>query len=1038
MDGYLPISLINKTIKQHIMAKFNIGDTVIEVNSKKKGVVTEVYPLRRGIQIYSVFINNKADQYIESDLKEDANLSDPFERLKNSIFGNYRDFARINTSFKIQNTSINTVSSLKASRTTFRPFQYKPLLKFLNSDKRRLLIADEVGLGKTIEAGHIMLELRGRRELNSAIVVCPKSLQQKWQDELSLRFNIKFKIYEHKDDLIEDVKHNPTTVKAIVNYEKFRSKKKNEETNDIKIGRKIKEELSEFLKANAIRFDLVVCDEAHKLRNRNTLTRFGIEPFIKNADSVIFLTATPIMLKKEDLYNQLNLLDEENYSDYEIFENEIESNRPFITALSKVNTNFSLPQIATELSESRFSLNFKYGDLISKKEYAVGKYFENNPMFNDILDNLNTLEDCPSTRAKLQFQLSLMNPLNSIFTRTRKREVTTDWTSPLREARRFSVELSTEESEAFNQIMNELNKDLGAVTKKRMFSSSVWANLLDIDDYKDYTQLITHYDSKFSVLTKILQDVIEKNDKKIIIFSTFKNTLNYLFYRLKSIGVQSLIITGDVVNRYEIIQEFKDNQNKKVLLSSEVGSEGLDMQFCDVIVNYDLPWNPMVVEQRIGRIDRIGQKSERVHIFTLVVKNSIEEEIYDRLLSRINIFKECLGELEAILEEKFNEQFWDKLYKVLYSPFLTREEKSEKLIAIERAIELERINLNEIQEGLSNTVTNDIYFKNELDRIVRNKKYVTDGELLNYVNSIIANKLTTCRLEQVTEMVYRILIPPSSPKALINFLIQYSPNDPEVEGLVKEFVNTIRDVLIIPITFNQQYAYENSKIAYINSYHPITLAILNYFAFNGDKDSTFRFSLSRQCLEQSNQLDYGDYILGVYSLKINRTIGKEFKTLERLVPVIFDIKKDSIIDNEEVAESVLGNSQQNAEFLNDISKLNKDKMEDVRADMICYISGIERNTLEDEKRRTDSETKSKIMQLQLFYDNKIRGLLANIERIKNVEESESNKTKRSILPILYSKLNTLTEEKDQRIDLLGKVDISSQKNLLSLNHIVIN
>src|SRR5690606_19882494 len=114
--------------------------------------------------------------------------------------------------------SSNTVSSLKSSNTIFKAYQFKPLLKFLNSDNRRLLIADEVGLGKTIEAGHIMLELMSRKELNNAIVVCPKSLQNKWQTELKEKFNLHFKIYETAKDFINDIKEFGGSVKAIVNY----------------------------------------------------------------------------------------------------------------------------------------------------------------------------------------------------------------------------------------------------------------------------------------------------------------------------------------------------------------------------------------------------------------------------------------------------------------------------------------------------------------------------------------------------------------------------------------------------------------------------------------------------------------------------------------------------------------------------------------------------------------------------------------------------------------------------------------------------
>ena len=100
----------------------------------------------------------------------------------------------------------------------------------------------------------------------------------------------------------------------------------------------------------------------------------------------------------------------------------------------------------------------------------------------------------------------------------------------------------------------------------------------------------------------------------------------------------------------------KNNPKIRVLLSSEVGSEGLDMQFCSSMVNYDLPWNPMVVEQRIGRIDRFGQKSPIVNISNIIVRNSIQEEIYARLLDRIGIFRNSIGDLESILDRDLEKE----------------------------------------------------------------------------------------------------------------------------------------------------------------------------------------------------------------------------------------------------------------------------------------------------------------------------------------------------------------------------------------------
>src|SRR5699024_767188 len=144
---------------------------------------------------------------------------------KNSIYGNNLEFARINTSLKINNTSNNTISSLKASKTLFRAYQFKPLLQFLNSENKRWLVADEGGLGKTIEAGHIMIELHARDELKNVLNICPKMLMDKWRTEMKSKFNFDFKIYQSKRELTEDI-DNHRLIKGILNYEKIRSTSK--------------------------------------------------------------------------------------------------------------------------------------------------------------------------------------------------------------------------------------------------------------------------------------------------------------------------------------------------------------------------------------------------------------------------------------------------------------------------------------------------------------------------------------------------------------------------------------------------------------------------------------------------------------------------------------------------------------------------------------------------------------------------------------------------------------------------------------------
>ena len=173
------------------MAKFAKGDSVIFVENNDVGVVIDVFS-NRGKQFYEVrWIKDGGTSFeLESRLEPERKLDNPFDRLAAGVYGSFVDFSRLNTQYKIENTSVNTISTLKASRTIFKPYQYKPLLKFLNSDTRRILIGDEVGLGKTIEAGHIMLEMKARKELGSALIVCPKSLKAKWQDKKDERISI--------------------------------------------------------------------------------------------------------------------------------------------------------------------------------------------------------------------------------------------------------------------------------------------------------------------------------------------------------------------------------------------------------------------------------------------------------------------------------------------------------------------------------------------------------------------------------------------------------------------------------------------------------------------------------------------------------------------------------------------------------------------------------------------------------------------------------------------------------------------------------
>jgi hypothetical protein len=161
-------------------------------------------------------------------------------------------------------------------------------------------------------------------------------------------------------------------------------------------------------------------------------------------------------------------------------------------------------------------------------------------------------------------------------------------------------------------------------------------------------------------LDRLLSYVNEKQqlpNNKLLLFSTFRHTLRYLMTKLEDTGARVGLVHGGVPDdeRRDVRARFAKQKEEPdaidVLLSSEVGTEGLDYQFCDALVNYDLPWNPMRIEQRIGRIDRRGQKSETIAIKNLVVSGTVDAVIFDRCLSRIGVFRRALGGSEEILGE---------------------------------------------------------------------------------------------------------------------------------------------------------------------------------------------------------------------------------------------------------------------------------------------------------------------------------------------------------------------------------------------------
>ena len=1063
-----------------IMAKFNVGDNVVHALSPdRKGFVIQLCPPRRGPQLYKVLFTgeNAPVDVSEIQLKPYFNISDPFERCEQNIYGNFVEFSRINTAFKIQNSNNSTISSLKASKTLFRAFQFKPLLKFLNSDNRRLLVADEVGLGKTIEAGHIMLELKARNELRNVLIVCPNSLKVKWQTELDDKFGLAFDIIENTNDFINKLKMHDGNVRVIVNYEKLRlpKEKKTEDDRDKK-----QDELNilNYIEKEDKKFSLILCDEAHKLRNRETQTYKGAEILMRHCASAIFLTATPIMISEENLYNLMHLLNNELYDNKWNFLNALSVNRPFVRAQSDIRHQVPLNVIADYLQNTKVYTSYEIGEDTINNDQTLAECFKDFPIYQRIIRRLSGTEDSKKLRAEILADLEEMSPMSGTFSRTRKRDVTTDMSQPERNPILVPIQLNPEEAAIYRDAIEEYEWNsltdqglsLALTTLKRQVASSIWAyknatyrqTITDRGNIKtdisDLAKGIDYFadkeDTKVNELDKVIKRVFNGGVKKIVVFAIFTHTILYLAIRLKKLGYNCAIIYGgNVDEREDAIRRFREDPSVNVLLSSEVGSEGLDMQFCNSLVNYDLPWNPMVVEQRIGRIDRFGQQSQVVNIYNFVIKDSIQEVIYTRLLDRIGIFHSSIGDMEAILDAEIEssgkkitiQQLYDKTERELYTSKLTEEQRRKKIDEIAQAFETEKKNLRDIEEGLTNALTNDAYFREQVDKILKNNSYVTDVELKNFIEMMRIEALPACRIIDKGNEIFDFVMPQAGANMISSFLTSNQPVGQEYNTLFQRFKNRITDVgNTITLTFNQDVAYNISKVIFINLYHPLIIASLEFFKKSHKDDTdkrTFEFQLPAKLL--TRKLPSKQIFMAVYQIDESREVYGQTKKSATLYPILFDTLTQQVIEDQELADEFLGIVQIGGQNLSTPSVKNFSSAfyNEMRG---AIKDAIDKKTLaqyEESNLKIENDRKKRIQFVQKNFDlHKERleaRLFAMLDYYADIEDLELEARKENFsrtTRLFKGQLKSLEEQLQNQLDTINKDQhLLVQDHLLSLN-----
>ena len=655
---------------------------VLKSDPSVKGAVVEVLPGEDESRV-KVFVDGSVQTYYASQLQAEERPANGLQPLSRDLFHAYL------TALQIRHPSLSTLYSLNAARVNFIPYQFRPVLRFIRSDRPRLLIADGVGVGKTIEAGLILRELQARREIKSVLIICPRPLvtEGKWKSEMK-RFGEEF---THLDgptlrycikEMDLEGEWPAQHQKAILRYSLF-----NEMLLYGPEGRGRRRQEKGLLDLDPPpRFDLVIVDEAHHIRNPNNYQE-AVRFFCDYAEAAVFLTATPIQLGREDLFVLLNVLRPDLIQDMESFEHMAAPN-PFINkAVDHARTQAAdwTTQAMEALDEAAST---SWGQSILSR----------NPEFERVREQLAEGYVAADERIQLITDLEALHTFASMINRTRRRDIgaftvrkpETRHVEFTPSQKKLHDELLAVQADIFSQLHGDRNVKFMMTTIRRQaasclyglapFLKSILNRRLDeleweeaddgepgpssdavdsirsqIEGVLEKARALDPHDPKLEELHTVIREKQALPNNKVMLFSSFRHTLHYLYEKLRADGVRVAMVHGGTPDeeRVELRRMFErsreDSDALDVLLFSEIGCEGLDYQFCDCIVNYDLPWNPMRVEQRIGRIDRNGQQSESVAIFNLITPGTVDADIYDRCLKRIGVFEQALGASEEIL-----------------------------------------------------------------------------------------------------------------------------------------------------------------------------------------------------------------------------------------------------------------------------------------------------------------------------------------------------------------------------------------------------
>ena len=602
-----------------------------------------------------------------------------------------RYFAEQITLKRSETTVDGLASAMSGIKVDLNPHQVDAALFALKSPlSNGALLADEVGLGKTIEAGLVLAQYWSERKRHILLIV-PASLRMQWRSELSEKFYIDSVIMETAsyNKMKKDGIKNPfdITDRVIICSYNFASRKE----ADLK----------------KINWDLVIMDEAHKLRNvykSSNVTGKKLKNALSAARKKLLLTATPLQNNLMELYGLTSLIDDHVFGDEKTFrEMYVAVVNP---TLRNTNLRNRLKNFCKRTLRSQVTEYVRYTNRIAILQEYLPTATEET-LYNDISAYLQTekLYALPGGQRKLitmvlrkllaSSSFAISGTLDSLIARL---EGMLEGCNKKLEMDDFDTfdEYEDDEEQPEEMTEEELKEHRGGII----------AELNRLRKFADTAKKIKT-NAKGDHLLLALQKGFDKTaelggQRKAVIFTESKRTQSYLFNLLSNNGYKGKIVflngqNNDDVSK-EIYKKWKERhkndgrisgsksadikaaiveefQNEaSILIGTEAASEGINLQFCSIIVNYDLPWNPQRIEQRIGRCHRYGQKNDVVVVNFLNTKNAADTRVYELLDQKFRLFSGVFGSSDEVLGSLESGVDFEKRIAEIYQKCKTQEE----------------------------------------------------------------------------------------------------------------------------------------------------------------------------------------------------------------------------------------------------------------------------------------------------------------------------------------------------------------------------